>query len=174
MPDFSLRDVVTGRLFGRGDCIGKCGTLVVFLCRHCPYVVHMREELVNVANFFAPFGFQTVAISSNDPVAYPEDSPESLREMAVAGQFSFPLLFDETQSVARAFGAECTPDIFLYGAGLQLYYRGRLDESTPGNGKPITGSEIRAAISALLAGQAAPINPLPSIGCSIKWRRPHK
>jgi len=170
MPGFYLPDVVTGRNFQPADFRNGRGTLVVFLCRHCPYVVHMRDELVRIAKEFAPAGLGTVAVCSNDAVKYPDDAPARLREMAMELQWPFPLLFDENQKTARAFGAVCTPDIFLYDGERKLFYRGRLDASTPGNGKPTTGDDLRAAISALLSGTRAPAPQLPGIGCSIKWK----
>ncbi len=127
----------------------------------------MREELVKIAREYASRGLETVAICSNDAVAYPEDAPAKLREMALP----FPLLYDETQDVARAFEAVCTPDLFLYDSQQKLYYRGRLDDSTPGNGKPVTGSDLRLAVEALLAGKTAPAVQHSSMGCSIKWKK---
>lgn len=168
MPDLTLTDVVTGQPVSNPS--GEKGTLVVFLCRHCPYVVHMRGELVRIAGEFAPRGIKTVAICSNDSATYPDDAPEKLREMALECGFGFPLLHDATQEVARAFDAVCTPDIFLYDGARRLYYRGRLDESTPGNGKAVTGSELRSALDDLLAGKNPPAAPKPSIGCGIKWK----
>ncbi len=166
MPDFHLPDVATGTLHDRSFFHGASGALIVFLCRHCPYVVHMREELVRIAGEYVDRGILTLAISSNDAVAYPDDAPEKLREM----HLPFPLLYDESQDVARRFDAVCTPDLYLYDAGLGLFYRGRLDESTPGNGKPVTGADLRAALDALLAGSTPPPHPQPSMGCSIKWK----
>ena len=172
MPGFYIPDVVTGRNFQPADFQKGKGTLVIFLCRHCPYVVHMRDEIVRIAAEFAPDGLGTLAISSNDAVKYPDDAPDKLREMAMELKWPFPLLFDENQKAARSFGAVCTPDIFLYDGEGKLFYRGRLDASTPGNGQPVTGADLRAAISALLSGSPAPDSQLPSIGCSIKWKEP--
>ncbi|MFZ4776182.1 MAG: thioredoxin family protein [Terrimicrobiaceae bacterium] len=169
IPRFSLNDVVSGNTYSPESFPGGSGLLVAFICRHCPYVVHMREELAAIAREFSPQGMATVAISSNDALAYPEDAPPKLREMAA--QLPFPLLYDESQDVAKAFGAVCTPDLFLYDSRGGLFYRGRLDDSSPGNGKPVTGSELRAAIQALLAGTPPPLVQLPSIGCSIKWKK---
>lgn len=169
LPMFSLKDVVNGLVYTPDSFAKASGLLVAFICRHCPYVVHMREELVKIAGEFFPLGLRTVAICSNDAVAYPEDAPAKLREMAA--EFPFPLLHDETQAVAENFGAVCTPDLFLYDSQGHLFYRGRLDDSTPGNGKPVTGVELRSAIRDLLEGKSAPSVQLPSIGCSIKWKK---
>jgi len=171
MPGFFLPDVVEERTVASTSLVGASGTLVVFLCRHCPYVVRIRGELAAIAREYTGRGIRIVAISSNDSVAYPEDSSEKLREMAEELQWDFPLLFDESQEVARAFGAVCTPDIFLFDADLLLHYHGRLDDSTPGNGQPVTGRDLRSALEAMLAGLPPSGDCLPSIGCSIKWRR---
>lgn len=169
-PDFSLPDVVTGRTVSQADLAGGSALLVMFLCAHCPYVVHVREELVRLAREYRPRGAAFVAISSNDAVKYPDDGPEGLRAMAEECGFSFPMLFDETQEIARSYEAACTPDFFLFDAERKLAYRGRLDESTPGNGKPVTGADLRAALEAVLAGGPAPQPQSPSLGCSIKWK----
>lgn len=145
---------------------GGSGLLVAFICRHCPYVVHMRGELARIATEFSPSGLQTIGICSNDAVAYPEDAPDRLREMGLP----FPVLHDEQQEAARAFGAVCTPDLFLYDKRFRLFYRGRLDSSSPSNGKPVTGSDLRLAIQDMLSSAPPPISPSPSIGCSIKWK----
>jgi len=142
----------------------------MFICRHCPYVVHVREELVRLANDYHGHRARFVAISSNDAEKYPEDAPDKLREMAVLAAIPFPLLYDESQDVARAFHAACTPDFFLFDGEGKLAYRGRLDESTPGNGKPSTGADLRAAIDAVLSGGKPDAVQHPSIGCSIKWK----
>jgi peroxiredoxin len=167
-PDFSLPDVVTGRSVALRDFTGKPALLVMFICAHCPYVVHVREELVRLAEAFPSAGF--VAISANDAVKYPADGPEGLRAMATECRFPFPMLYDETQEVARAYTAACTPDFFLFDAERKLAYRGRLDDSTPGNNRPVTGADLRAALTAVVAGQSAPQPQMPSLGCSIKWR----
>lgn len=169
-PDFTLPDVVTGNLRTLSDIAGPKGTLVVFLCAHCPYVVHVRGKLIELAQEFFPEGISTVGISSNDPVAYPEDSPEKLREMALGNDLPFPVLFDESQETARAYTAACTPDFFLFDAGRRLAYRGRLDASSPRNGQPLTGDDLRGALEAVASGKAVP-EPWPSaLGCSIKWK----
>lgn len=167
-PDFSLPDVGGGGAVRLADFAGKPALLVMFLCAHCPYVVHVRGVLVKLAKDYPSAAF--VAISSNDAVRYPDDGPDGLRRMATDCGFPFPMLFDETQEVARSYQAECTPDFFLFDADRRLAYRGRLDESTPGNGKPLTGSDLRAALDAALAGRPAPEPQMPSLGCSIKWK----
>ncbi|MEI6279264.1 MAG: thioredoxin family protein [Verrucomicrobiota bacterium] len=167
LPGFLLRDVMDGREYFPASFAGASGLLVAFICRHCPYVVHMRDELARVAAEFSAVGLRTIGICSNDAVAYPDDAPDKLREMGLP----FPVLHDETQDVARAFGAVCTPDLFLYDSCGGLFYRGRLDDSSPGNGKPVTGSDLRRAIHDLLAGAPPPAVQFPSIGCSIKWKK---
>lgn len=167
-PDFSLPDVVTGHTVALSDFAGSPALLVAFVCAHCPYVVHVRDEIVRIARDHQSLA--VVAISSNDAIKYPEDGPEGLRAMAVSCGFPFPLLYDETQQVARAYTAACTPDFFLFDADRRLVYRGRLDDSTPGNGKPVTGADLRAAIGAVLAGGTPVANAQPSLGCSIKWK----
>lgn len=169
LPSFALPDVVKGTLVSDQSVRGAKAVLIIFLCRHCPYVVHIREALLHLAADYQPKGAIFLGISSNDPQQYPEDAPEKLREMAVECGFSFPLLFDETQQVARTFTAACTPDFFLFDSQAKLAYRGRLDDSTPGNGLPITGKDLRAALDAVLANQPVSGKQLPSMGCSIKW-----
>lgn len=166
-PDFSLPDVVTGKTVSPADFAGSPGMLVAFICAHCPYVVHVREEMVRLAKDHPQVA--VIAISSNDAAKYPEDGPDGLRAMAEGCGFPFPMLYDESQDVARAYTAACTPDFFLFDDERKLAYRGRLDDSTPGNGKPVTGADLRAAIDAVLAGKA-PEAAAPSLGCSIKWK----
>lgn len=167
LPDFKLCDVVEGKVYANDSFAGCAGILVAFICRHCPYVVHMRDEFARIATEFEGQGIRTIGICSNDAVAYPDDAPERLREM----RLRFPVLYDESQNVARAFGAVCTPDIFLYDASGRLFYRGRMDDSSPGNGRPVTGSELRTAIGNLLSGSPPPPDQISSIGCSIKWKK---
>jgi hypothetical protein len=142
----------------------------MFLCRHCPYVKHVSDGVGKLANDYAGADLSIVAIASNDPVSHPEDAPESLAEQAREAGYPFPYLFDETQEVAKAFGAACTPDFFLYGRDRTLVYRGQLDGSRPGSGIPVTGEDLRAAIDAVLAGRAPSEEQRASVGCSIKWR----
>ncbi|MDD5199362.1 MAG: thioredoxin family protein [Terrimicrobiaceae bacterium] len=167
-PHFSLPDVGSGRTVTLDDFTARPALVVVFLCAHCPYVVHVRGELARMARAFPLAAF--VAISSNDAVKYPDDGPENLRAMAIESGFPFPVLYDESQEVARAYTAACTPDFFLFDADRRLAYRGRFDDSTPGNGRPLTGADLRAALEAVLAGNPAPQPQSPSVGCSIKWK----
>ena len=169
-PDFELKDVVTGRAVSRRDVAAPKGMLVMFICRHCPFVKHVQDELVKIGREYLGRGVGIVAISSNDVASHPEDSPTKLAYQAQELEFTFPYLFDESQDVARAYDAQCTPDFFLYDADGKLVYRGQLDDSRPGNGVPVTGRDLRAALDAVVEGR--PISPeqRPSIGCNIKWR----
>lgn len=169
-PDFSLRDVVSGRIYSLESFAGKTALLVMFICRHCPYVVHVQDELARVGRDYADKPLGMVAISSNDPDHYPDDAPERLKEMAQRLGFSFPFLFDDTQGVAKAYKAACTPDFYLFDEQRRLVYRGQLDDSRPGSGNPVTGRDVRAAIDAVLSGAAVSFIQKPSIGCSIKWK----
>jgi len=168
-PDFALPDVRTGRILRLADFDHRKALLVMFICRHCPYVGHVRKGLARLGRDYADADVGIVAISSNDPEAYPEDAPGSLAEEADAGGYTFPYLFDETQEVAKAYAAACTPDFFLFDAGRKLVYRGQFDASRPGNGVPVTGEDLRAAIDAVVADRAVAEAQRPSIGCSIKW-----
>lgn len=170
-PDFTLTDTVSGALRSRDSVRGPAGLLVMFICNHCPYVQHVNPELVRLGHEFAPKGLGIVAISSNDAAAYPEDAPDAMRETAVRLGYPFPYLHDATQAVARAYDAACTPDFFLFDRALGLAYRGRLDDATPGNGRPVTGRDLRAAIDALLVGRAIDPDQQPSMGCNIKWAK---
>jgi len=169
-PEFELPDVVTGLPVGIRDFDGKRALLVMFICRHCPYVRHVRGELARLGRDFAESDLAIVAISSNDPAEYPEDAPESLAEDARQAGYAFPYLFDETQAIARAYTAACTPDFFLFDADRALVYRGQLDDSRPSNGLPVTGEDLRAAIDAVLSGGPVAQEQRASIGCGIKWR----
>jgi peroxiredoxin len=169
-PDFVLKDVVTRHEMNTQNLSGPNGLLVMFICRHCPFVKHLEKALAQLGKDYEDSGIGIVAISSNDAVNYPEDAPESLAEQAREIGFTFPYLYDETQEVARAYDAACTPDFFLFDGSLKLVYRGQFDDSRPGNGVPITGKDLRSALDALLSGK--PISPeqRPSIGCNIKWK----
>ncbi|MBI4353785.1 MAG: thioredoxin family protein [Candidatus Omnitrophica bacterium] len=172
-PDFTLSDVVSGKAVSLAAFAGQPALLVMFICRHCPYVQHVKDGLARLGKDYAQ-RIGIVAISSNDAANYPDDSPENLKAMAEEEGFAFALCYDETQEVAKAYTAACTPDLFLFDKDLRLVYRGQLDDSRPGNGKPVTGRDLRAAIDAVLAGQ--PINPKqqPSAGCNIKWKPGHE
>ena len=172
-PAFALPDVRTGRNVRLEDFKGQAALLVMFLCRHCPFVVHVQGEVAAVGRDYEGQSLGLVAISSNDAVSHPDDAPAKLAEQAREQGFAFPYLFDETQAVARAYAAACTPDLFLYrreADGFRLVYRGQLDDSRPGNGKPVTGLDLRRALDAVLAGRAVLEPQLPSIGCNIKWK----
>lgn len=170
VPDFELPDVVSGRMIHPGQFAGEKGLLVMFICRHCPYVVHVQQELVRLGRDYTGQSLGVVAISSNDVDNYPEDHPERLRAMARELGFTFPYCYDESQAVAKIFTAACTPDFFLFDKSRKLVYRGQLDDSRPGNGKPVTGKDLRAAIDAVLAGQPVSQEQRPSAGCNIKWK----
>lgn len=169
-PDFELRDVVTGRAVSRKDVAGPKGMLAMFICRHCPFVKHVENELAKIGRDYAGRGVGIVAISSNDVTSHPEDSPTKLAYQAQELDLNFPYLFDESQDVARAYDAQCTPDFFLYDGQGKLVYRGQLDDSRPGSEIPVTGSDLRAALDAVITGRAVSTEQRPSIGCNIKWR----
>ncbi len=169
-PDFSLPDG-NGDQYGRDDLIsGKKGLLVAFVCNHCPFVVHIAEEFGRFADEIAKSDIQTVAISANDVANYPADSPEKMVEFAEANDWSFPYLYDESQEVAKAYAAACTPDFYLFNADLALTYAGQFDDSRPGRGGKPTGVDLRAAVDNLLNGEATPQPWYPSTGCNIKWK----
>jgi len=169
-PDFELTDAVSGRTVSIGDFAGKSGLLVMFICNHCPYVQHVRDELARLGRDYQDSDLAIVAISSNDIEAYPSDSPEAMKTEAETYGYVFPYLFDESQSVAASYAAMCTPDFFLFDDERSLVYRGRLDGSRPGTDVAVTGENLRAAIEATLAGEPAPDEQHPSMGCSIKWK----
>ncbi len=175
-PGFSLPDVTTGRTVSLEDFEGKTALLVMFLCAHCPYVIHVRSELAKLSQAYSEKSVGVVAITANDPAQYPDDAPEPTAAMAREAGFTFPLLFDETQSVAKAYTAACTPDFFLFDAGRRLVYRGQLDSSRPGRGpgRPgggtLDGADLRAALDAVLSGKPVSPDQKPSIGCNIKWK----
>ncbi len=171
VPAFRLEDAVTGRKVTESDAAGREALLVMFICNHCPFVKHVLNEIGRIASDYERRGVAVVAINSNDVRNYPQDGPERMRELALREDWSFPFLLDETQEVARAFRAACTPDFFLFDRGGKLVYRGQLDDSRPGNGRPVTGRDLRAALDAVLAGRPVPGPQLPSVGCNIKWKR---
>ncbi len=169
-PEFRLPDVVSGKSITLESFAGKKALLVMFICRHCPYVQHIKEELARLGWDYVPKGAWIVAISSNDAAHYPDDAPDSLKQMAQELGFNFPFCHDETQEAAKAYKAACTPDFFLFDENRKLVYRGQLDDSRPGNNKPVTGRDLRAALDAVLAGRPVPADQKPSIGCNIKWK----
>lgn len=168
-PDFELPDF-NGHTVSRKDVSGSAGLLVVFMCNHCPYVKHVAKELVRISNQYSPLGIGIVGISSNDIVSHPEDAPEKMKEEAELQGYRFPYLFDETQAVAKAYRAACTPDFFLFDSDLRLVYRGQMDDSRPKTGDSPTGKDLRAAMDAVLTGDPLPEPQKPSIGCNIKWK----
>lgn len=168
-PDFSLPEPATGKTVALKDFQGK-PLLVAFICNHCPYVLHIREVFARFAEEYQAKGIAVVAINANDVANYPDDSPEKMIEQVNDVPYTFPYLFDESQQVAKAYQAACTPDFFLFDAKHQLYYRGQFDDSRPRSDVPVTGKDMRAALDNLLAGMAAPENQVASLGCNIKWK----
>lgn len=170
-PEFNLPDVVTGKLISLNEVRGERATLVMFICNHCPYVIHVREELVRIANDYISKGVSFVAISSNDVENYPADSPAEMRKLALEMKFPFPYLYDESQKVARAYDAACTPDFALFNANLKCVYRGRLDGSRPGNDIPLNGADLRKAMDFVLDKKEINWPQFSSMGCNIKWKK---
>ena len=168
LPSFSLPDF-NGRIVADADFRGSNALLVAFICRHCPFVKHIRQEFARFAKEYEPKGLKVVAIASNDTTEFPEDGPEGMKQEAAEAGYIFPYLFDEKQQVARAFRAACTPDLFLFDGNRRLVYRGQFDGSRPKNDVPVTGADLRAAADAVLAGKPAPETQRPSMGCNIKW-----
>jgi peroxiredoxin len=168
-PDFALTDVVSGKLVRRDDFAGKA-LLVMFICPHCPFVKHVERGLAALGTDYSNSELGMVAISSNDAVAYPADNPDGMREQAHTMGFSFPYLFDETQDVAKAYEAACTPDFYLFDTEMKLVYRGQLDGGRPGNDVPVTGEDLLKAIDAVLAGDPVEAEQRASLGCNIKWK----
>jgi len=169
-PNFTLPDTVSGENLSLSKLKGSKATLVMFICNHCPYVLHVNDELVRIAKEYQPKGVSFIAISSNDVDNYPQDGPEKMKMHAKKVGYTFPYLYDETQEVARAYDAACTPDLFLFDQDLKCVYRGQFDDSRPKNDKPVTGKDLRAALDAVLAGREVPEPQIPSIGCNIKWK----
>jgi peroxiredoxin len=169
-PAFALKDVRTNVVHTNASLTGPRGLLVMFICCHCPFVKHVEQQLAELAIDFRNSGVGFVAISSNDAENYPDDAPASLAEQALKLGFIFPYLYDETQEVARAYDAACTPDFFLFDSTGKLAYRGQLDSSRPGNDIPVTGRDLRAALKAVIAGEPVTADQYPSVGCNIKWK----
>jgi peroxiredoxin len=170
-PAFILRDVVTDAEKSLEELKSSVATVLMFICNHCPYVKHVNEELVRLANDYQPKEVSFIAISSNDVEDYPEDSPEEMKIHARKLGYPFPYLYDETQAVARAYDAACTPDFYVFDGRMRLAYRGQLDDSRPGNQVPLTGKDIRAALDDLIKGLPVNEHQVPSVGCNIKWRQ---
>lgn len=169
-PDFSLPDVVSGRAVSLGAFQNKKALLVMFICHHCPFVKHVKSELARLGADYAAKDVGIVGISSNDPAVAADDSPEGLKRMVSEWGLSFPVLYDQSQEVAKKYAAACTPDFFVFDAERKLVYRGQLDDSRPSNGKPVTGVDLRAALDAVLAGRPVSAEQRPSLGCNIKWK----
>ena len=168
-PEFSLPNV-DGRMVSLGEFAGAKATLVVFMCNHCPYVIHVAPELARLAREYQAKGVAVIGIKANDASAYPADSPEQMVHEVENREYTFPYLFDESQAVAKAYKAACTPDFFLFDKDQKLVYRGQLDDSRPNSGIQLSGKDLRAALDKVLAGQTPPADQKPSIGCNIKWR----
>jgi peroxiredoxin len=173
-PDFSLPDTVSGKVVSLGDFKNSPALLVMFICNHCPYVKHVQAGMTQMAKDFQARGIGVVAINSNDVANYPDDSPAHMKEEARRAGYTFPYLYDESQSVARAYRAACTPDFFLFDAQRRLVYRGQMDDARRGNAFPVTGKSLRDAVEAVLSGRPISPNQIPSLGCNIKWKPGHE
>lgn len=169
-PDFALPDATTGKRLSLNDFKDQPALLVSFICNHCPYVKHIREVFADFAREYQPKGLAVVAISANDTAHYPDDGPEKMAQEVRTHGYTFPYLYDESQAVAKAYRAACTPDFFLFDRERKLVYRGQFDDSRPGNGVPVTGRDMRAAVDEVLAGREPPADQKPSLGCNIKWK----
>ncbi len=168
-PNFHLMDTVTGNYYSLDDLKSNKATVVMFICNHCPYVIHVNPEVVRIANEYRSKGVSFVAISSNDVEKYPDDAPDKMRIVAMVLKFPFPYLYDKRQEVAKAYDAACTPDFYIFDGEMNLAYRGRLDDSRPGNDVGLTGQDLRAGLDATLKGERIE-NQIPSMGCGIKWK----
>ncbi|MEJ2163864.1 MAG: thioredoxin family protein [Robiginitalea sp.] len=169
-PDFVLPDTISGNQYTLDQIQGEKGTVIMFICNHCPFVKHVNAELVRIGKDFGELGVGFAAISSNDVENYPEDHPNKMKDTASREGYPFPYLYDASQQTAREYQAACTPDFYLFGPELELVYRGQLDSSRPGNNIPVSGEDLRAAINCLLEGRSVPADQKPSIGCNIKWK----
>ncbi|NQY07207.1 MAG: thioredoxin family protein [Flavobacteriaceae bacterium] len=169
-PDFNLPDTVAGNTFSLNDLKGDHATVIMFICNHCPFVKHVNPEIVALAHDYEGKGVSFIAISSNDAVNYPDDAPDLMKINASDEGFNFPYLYDESQEVAKAYDAACTPDFYIFNSDLKLSYRGQLDDSRPGNGIPLSGKDMRDALTAILNNTRVNENQKPSIGCNIKWK----
>jgi peroxiredoxin len=170
-PEFSLQEVRTGKLISPKSFSDQKALLIMFICAHCPYVKHIEDEIARIGREYVSRSIGIVAISSNDAENYPDDGPAGLKSMAERLAFNFPLCYDETQAVAKSYRAACTPEFYLFDQNQKLYYRGQLDDSRPKNTLPVNGSDLRGALEAILAGQEAPKDQKPGIGCNIKWKK---
>ena len=169
-PEFTLPDVVSGKNVALNEAKSDIATVIMFICNHCPFVKHVQDELIQVANDYTPKGITFIAISSNDAEAFPQDAPDKMKELAEQKNYPFPYLYDESQEVAKAYKAACTPDLYIFDKKLKCVYRGQLDDSRPGNDIPVTGKDIRDALDNVLAGKAVSDKQRSSIGCNIKWK----
>ena len=169
-PKFELLDVVSNTILKSENLFGKKATMIMFICNHCPFVKYVNKQIVEIANTYDSLGISFIAISSNDIVNYPEDSPEKMKKVASVENYSFPYLYDESQDVAKAYDAACTPDFFVFNSNKELVYRGQLDDSRPGNDIPISGKDIINVFESILNSKPITINQKPSIGCNIKWK----
>jgi thiol-disulfide isomerase/thioredoxin len=169
-PDFVLTDTVTGKNYTLPMLKGNKGTVVMFICNHCPFVVHVREEILSIARHYLPKGIGFVAISSNDAAQYPDDAPDKMAELAQSENFPFPYLYDESQQVAKAYAAACTPDFSVFDENLICVYRGQMDDSRPGNQEPVNGKDLRHVLDCLIEKKTIPSEQKPSLGCNIKWK----
>jgi len=170
-PAFKLLDTRTDTHLSLDEIKSDKATVIMFICNHCPYVIHVNEELVRMANDYIPKGASFVAISSNDVEIYHVDSPENMKAHAEDEGYPFPYLYDETQEVAKAYDAACTPDFYIFDGEMKLAYRGRLDDSRPNSGIPLSGKDMRAALDRIIGGTAPSANQIPSMGCNIKWKK---
>lgn len=172
-PDFKLKDVSSGQLVALKNNQSYIATVIMFICNHCPYVKHTNPEMARVARDYTSKGIRFIAISSNDVMNYPDDSPEQMKDTAEKEQYPFPYLYDETQEVARSYQAACTPDFYVFNSQLALVYRGQFDDSRPGNSIPVSGSSLREALDCLLNGSTIKSEQKSSLGCNIKWKATH-
>lgn len=169
-PEFSLPDTVSGKTLTSNDLKGEKATVIMFICNHCPFVIYVNDELVRLSNDYASKGVSFIGISSNNIATHPQDGPERMTEHAKSAGYNFPYLYDESQEVARAYDAACTPDLYVFDAEMNLAYRGRIDASRPGNDKPVTGEDMRKALDLIMGGEVVPEPHYPSAGCNIKWK----
>jgi peroxiredoxin len=169
-PDFELTDTVSGKKMTLKKLKSPTATVIMFICNHCPYVKHVQKELVTLARDYQPKGISFIAISSNDAAQYPEDAPEKMREVARQMRYPFPYLYDESQQVAKAYHAVCTPEFYIYDAHLKCVYQGRLDDSMPESKIPVTGTDVRKALNCILTDNPVDEHQIPSMGCNIKWK----
>lgn len=169
-PDFTLPDTVSGRMMSLSEITSDKATVIMFICNHCPFVKHVDEGLVNLSKDYQSKGVSFIAISSNDVDNYPQDAPSLMKVEAERVGYDFPYLYDESQEVAKSYDAACTPDFYIFDGDMKCAYRGQLDDSRPGNGKPVTGKDMRIALDEILEGNAVSASQIPSMGCNIKWK----